>query len=249
MGQREHPADLVRLHPHARRGRASTEATRIAMLNANYLKARLEPHYPVLYAGKQGRVAHELIFDLRPFKQRTGIDETGRRQAADGLRLPRADGVVPGAGHADGRADRERADRGAGSLLRRDDRDPRARSRPSPTARPIRRTTCSRTRRTRPRTCTADDWPHAYSREQAAYPVPDAAPPQVLAAGLAHRQPVRRSQPDVRLSADRGVRRATDDEQLTMEQPVLRGRRHRSAVASGYLRARRRGTLQRAAAA
>ena len=39
----------------------------------------------------------------------TGIDETGRREAADGLRLPRADGVVPGAGHADGRADRERA--------------------------------------------------------------------------------------------------------------------------------------------
>ena len=46
------------------------------MLNANYLKARLEPHYPVLYAGANGRVAHELIFDLRPFKQRTGIDET-----------------------------------------------------------------------------------------------------------------------------------------------------------------------------
>ena len=42
------------------------------MLNANYLKARLEPHYPVLYAGNNGRVAHELIFDLRPFKQRDG---------------------------------------------------------------------------------------------------------------------------------------------------------------------------------
>ncbi len=52
-----------------------TDATRIAMLNANYLKARLEPHYPVLYTGRTGRVAHELIFDLRPFKALTGIDE------------------------------------------------------------------------------------------------------------------------------------------------------------------------------
>jgi glycine cleavage system protein P-like pyridoxal-binding family len=52
-----------------------TAATQFAMLNANYLKARLEPFYPVLYTGKSGRVAHELIFDLRPFKQRSGIDE------------------------------------------------------------------------------------------------------------------------------------------------------------------------------
>jgi glycine dehydrogenase len=50
-------------------------ATKIAMLSANYLKARLETHYPVLYAGRTGRVAHELIFDLRPFKAQTGVDE------------------------------------------------------------------------------------------------------------------------------------------------------------------------------
>jgi glycine dehydrogenase len=51
-----------------------TEATRVAILNANYLKSRLEPHFPVLYAGARGRVAHELIFDLRGFKAH-GIDE------------------------------------------------------------------------------------------------------------------------------------------------------------------------------
>ncbi len=45
-----------------------TDATRYAILNANYIKARLEPHYPVLYARANGRVAHELIFDLRAFK-------------------------------------------------------------------------------------------------------------------------------------------------------------------------------------
>jgi glycine dehydrogenase len=52
-----------------------TQATAVAMLNANYIKARLEPYFPVLYTGHRGFVAHELIFDLRPFKARTGIDE------------------------------------------------------------------------------------------------------------------------------------------------------------------------------
>jgi glycine dehydrogenase len=52
----------------------ATDATRYAILNANYLKARLEPYYPVLYARANGRVAHELIFDLRSFKA-IGIEE------------------------------------------------------------------------------------------------------------------------------------------------------------------------------
>ncbi|MCK7519255.1 MAG: hypothetical protein MZV64_16785 [Ignavibacteriales bacterium] len=58
-----------------------------------------------------------------------GIERGGRGEAPDGLRLPRADGVVPGAGHADDRADRERAEGGARPVLRRADRHPRARSR------------------------------------------------------------------------------------------------------------------------
>ncbi len=45
-----------------------TDATRHAILNANYIKARLEQHYPVLYSRTNGRVAHELIFDVRGFK-------------------------------------------------------------------------------------------------------------------------------------------------------------------------------------
>jgi len=45
-----------------------TNATRYAILNANYIKARLMPHYPVLYAGSQGRCAHEMILDCRAFK-------------------------------------------------------------------------------------------------------------------------------------------------------------------------------------
>src|SRR5215207_9214595 len=52
-----------------------TNATRFAILNANYIKSRLEKHYPVLYTREHGRVAHEMIFDLRAFKAK-GVDET-----------------------------------------------------------------------------------------------------------------------------------------------------------------------------
>ncbi len=51
------------------------KATQVAILNANYIAAKLAPHYPVLYTGTQGRVAHECIIDLRPLKQASGITE------------------------------------------------------------------------------------------------------------------------------------------------------------------------------
>lgn len=51
------------------------EATEYAILNANYLTKRLEGHYPVLYKGSQGYVAHECILDLRPLKESSGITE------------------------------------------------------------------------------------------------------------------------------------------------------------------------------
>lgn len=51
------------------------EATKVAILNANYVMERLLPHYPVLYRGTNGRVAHECIIDIRPIKEETGISE------------------------------------------------------------------------------------------------------------------------------------------------------------------------------
>src|SRR5690349_19166746 len=51
-----------------------TEATKIAILNANYIARRLEPHYQVLYTGPHGLVAHECIIDTRPFKASAGVD-------------------------------------------------------------------------------------------------------------------------------------------------------------------------------
>lgn len=51
------------------------KATEIAILNANYIAHKLEPHYPILYRGKQGFIAHECLLDLRPIKESTGITE------------------------------------------------------------------------------------------------------------------------------------------------------------------------------
>jgi glycine dehydrogenase len=67
-----------------------TEVTRYAILNANYIKARLEKYYPVLYRGKNGHVGHELIFDLRPFKKEAGIevDDVAKRLMDFGFHAP-----------------------------------------------------------------------------------------------------------------------------------------------------------------
>lgn len=56
-------------------GSGLLKATQVAILNANYIARRLAPHYPVLYTGRNGMVAHECIIDMRPLKQATGISE------------------------------------------------------------------------------------------------------------------------------------------------------------------------------
>ncbi|WP_371373474.1 aminomethyl-transferring glycine dehydrogenase [Thalassotalea aquiviva] len=52
-----------------------TDATKYAITNANYLASKLSQHYPILYTGNNGRVAHECIVDLRPIKEASGITE------------------------------------------------------------------------------------------------------------------------------------------------------------------------------
>ena len=101
------------------------QATAVAICSANYVATRLGRHYPVLYRGANGRVGHECIVDLRGDHQGDRRHRRRRRQAADGLRLPRPDDELPGRRHADDRADRERDAGRARPLLRRDDRHPR----------------------------------------------------------------------------------------------------------------------------
>jgi glycine dehydrogenase len=72
-------------------------ATKVAILNANYLKARLAPHFDVLYTRANGRVAHEMIFDLRAFKA-GGITEldVAKRLMDYGFHAPTVSFPVPG---------------------------------------------------------------------------------------------------------------------------------------------------------
>lgn len=55
-------------------GRGLTHATKITLLNANYILSRLKPHYPILYTNEAGRCAHEFILDIRKFKDSAGIE-------------------------------------------------------------------------------------------------------------------------------------------------------------------------------
>jgi len=66
------------------------DATTTAILSANYIAARLEPHFPVLYRGDGGWVAHECILDLRPMKEATGIsvDDVAKRLIDYGFHAP-----------------------------------------------------------------------------------------------------------------------------------------------------------------
>ncbi len=73
-------------------------ATQVAILNANYVAEKLQAYYPVLYRGKQGRVAHECIVDLRQFKSTTGVEveDVAKRLMDYGFHAPTISFPVPG---------------------------------------------------------------------------------------------------------------------------------------------------------
>jgi glycine dehydrogenase len=79
-------------------GEGLRQATEYAILNANYLAKKLSAHYPVLYSGRNGRVAHECIIDLRPLKERSGISEedVAKRLMDFGFHAPTMSFPVPG---------------------------------------------------------------------------------------------------------------------------------------------------------
>ncbi|HML81323.1 MAG TPA: aminomethyl-transferring glycine dehydrogenase [Thiomonas arsenitoxydans] len=75
-----------------------TQASRVAILSANYIAEKLKDHYPVLYTGENGRVAHECILDLRPLKDATGIsnEDVAKRLMDYGFHAPTMSFPVPG---------------------------------------------------------------------------------------------------------------------------------------------------------
>ena len=74
------------------------QATQVAILNANYIARRLNDHFPVLYTGLNGRVAHELILDCRQFKKSSGIEaeDIAKRLMDYGFHAPTMSFPVPG---------------------------------------------------------------------------------------------------------------------------------------------------------
>jgi glycine cleavage system P protein (glycine dehydrogenase) len=157
-------------------GEGMTEATRYAILNANYIKSRLEPYFPVLYTRRNGRVAHEMIFDLRPLKQASaaragGIDETdvAKRLMDYGFHAPTVSFPVAGTLMVEPTESepKEELDRFCDALIAI-----RAEIQAviDGTAHPK-----DNVLKNAPHTAAAvasDDWTHPYSREQAAFPLP-----------------------------------------------------------------------------
>src|SRR5260221_3046345 len=80
-------------------GEGLTEATKLAILNANYIAKRLEPCFPTLYRGHSNLVAHECIVDCRQFKATTGIEveDIAKRLMDYGFHAPTMSWPVPGA--------------------------------------------------------------------------------------------------------------------------------------------------------
>ena len=208
VGLGRHPADLVGVHPPDGRPTACARRRRSRSSTPTTSRGASATHFPVLYTRPER--ARRARVHPRPAPDHEGDrrHRRRRRQAADRLRLPRADDELPGGRHADGRADGVRGPRRDRPLLRRDDRTSAARS----TAWP-------------PGEWPADDNPLVNAPHTAAdadratgrirtrarrpcYPVADAPAHEVLAARAPHRRRLRRPEPRRHLPAGDGVRAA-----------------------------------------
>jgi glycine dehydrogenase len=148
-----------------------TDATRFAILNANYVKAKLEGQYPILYKGDMGMVAHEMILDCRDFKRTAGVEveDIAKRLMDYGFHAPTVSFPVAGTlmvepTESESMAELDRfveamaairgeiADIAAGKL---DKADNPLKMAPHTAEEVI-----------------SDQWNHGYGREQAAFPVP-----------------------------------------------------------------------------
>jgi glycine dehydrogenase len=147
------------------------KATQVAILNANYMAKRLEKHYPILYTGKAGYVAHEFILDLRQFKETAGVEamDVAKRLMDYGFHAPTVSFPVPGTlmiepTESESKAELDRFCN-AMILIRAeiqeiiDGRQPRG----------------NNVLKNAPHTAqmvAASEWDRPYSREQAVYPAP-----------------------------------------------------------------------------
>ncbi|AUF95147.1 glycine dehydrogenase (aminomethyl-transferring) [Pseudomonas sp. 02C 26] len=151
-------------------GAGLTRASQMAILNANYIARRLEEHYPVLYTGSNGLVAHECILDLRPLKDSSGIsvDDVAKRLIDYGFHAPTMSFPVAGTLMIEPTESesREELDRFCDAMIKireeiravengyLDKDDNPLKNAPHTAAELV------------------GEWAHGYSREQAVYPLP-----------------------------------------------------------------------------
>jgi glycine dehydrogenase len=147
------------------------KATEYAILNANYMKGRLEKDFDILYTGSQGTCAHEFIVDLRPFKQSAGIEaeDVAKRLMDYGFHAPTLSFPVPGTIMIEPTESEDLAelDRFCDALLsiREEIRAVEKGDHPK-TDNPLKNAPHTQL------AVTSSQWPHTYSRETAAYPLP-----------------------------------------------------------------------------
>ncbi|MCB0577854.1 MAG: glycine dehydrogenase (aminomethyl-transferring), partial [Phaeodactylibacter sp.] len=146
-----------------------TDASKYAILNANYIRARLEKDYEVLFGGKHGHSAHELIIDLRPFKELASAEDVAKRLMDYGFHAPTLSFPVPGTVMVEPTESesKDELDRFCEAMLAiRKELDEIARGEVDAQNNPLHNA---------PHPIdivTADNWPYPYSREKAAYPLP-----------------------------------------------------------------------------
>ncbi len=151
-------------------GKQLKRATEIAILNANYMKACLEPHYPVLYQGENGTVAHEMILDCRAFKQTSGVEveDIAKRLMDYGFHAPTVSFPVAGTlmiepTESEGKAE---LDRFCAALI-----SIREEIHAVETGKADRADNVLKMAPHTVEEVSADSWSHAYTREQAAFPL------------------------------------------------------------------------------
>ena len=146
------------------------QATENAILNANYIAGQLAGAFPILYTGRNGRVAHECIVDMRPLKERTGITEedVAKRLIDYGFHAPTMSFPVPGTLMIEPTESESKAelDRFCAAMLAiREEITAVENGQLDELDNPLRHAP-----HTAAMVC-ADDWPHSYTRTQAAYPL------------------------------------------------------------------------------
>ncbi len=146
------------------------ESTKHAILNANYMKAKLEKHYKILYTGENGRVAHEMILECRDLKEASGIDVTdiAKRLMDYGYHAPTVSFPVAGTlmiepTESEGKAELDRFCEAMVSIRQEIEHIITGEYHKE-----------DNTLKNAPHTldqCTSDEWMFGYSRHQAAYPL------------------------------------------------------------------------------